>query len=261
MKKINSTSRVIQKGNIRYWGRGIEAEDICHLKWQLDELQTEQGKEGKNMQGKKMRRGELKEYRADFFRSVGLIYAFTPSLAYKHPWNEEPVLLSLLYSPASTALGKSAWQQHLRAAVGLSRRWFSSWEVNHVGCLVPCPLPEGCGGGSSSALSSGSHSNPCSAERNPLQKLESTTVCPTVLSSTQYPHHDLPYPKNQAPFPECRWENTGSVGGNSSSQVIFLSTSLHLGNTRSSLRSTGVVSTGVSGHWVSWFCFCPNIRV
>lgn len=138
MKKINSTSRVIQKGNIRYWGRGIEAEDICHLKWQLDELQKEQGKGGKNMQGKKMRRGELKEYRADFFRSVGLIYAFTPSLAYKHPWNEEPVLLSLLCSPVSTTLGKSAWQQHLRAAGALSRRWFSKGELSHG---VPCSLP------------------------------------------------------------------------------------------------------------------------
>lgn len=89
-----------------------------------------------------MRRGELKEYRADFFRSVGLIYAFTPSLAYKHPWNEEPVLLSLLYSPVGTTSGKSAWQQHLRAAVGLSRRWFSRWEVNHG---VPCPLSRGLG--------------------------------------------------------------------------------------------------------------------
>lgn len=129
---------MIQKGNIRYWGRGTEAEDICHLKWQLDELQTEQGKEGKNMQGKKMRRGELKEYRADFFRSVGLIYAFTPSLAYKHPWKEEPVLLSLLYSPVSSTLGKSAWQQHLGAAVGLSRRWFRSerWTMG-----IPCSLP------------------------------------------------------------------------------------------------------------------------
>lgn len=135
---------MIQKGNIRYWGRGTEAEDICHLKWQLDELQAEQGKEGKNMQGKKMRRGELKEYRAGFFRSVGLIYAFTPSLAYKHPWKEEPALLSLVYSPVSTTLGKSAWQQHLRAAVGLSRRWFSKGEVNH-GDAFSLPASQGLG--------------------------------------------------------------------------------------------------------------------
>lgn len=70
-------------------------------------FQTEQGKEGKDMQEKNMRQEELKEYRAGFCRSVGLIYVFTSFLAHKHPWNEEPLLLSLLYIPVSTMLGKS----------------------------------------------------------------------------------------------------------------------------------------------------------
>lgn len=173
-----------------------------------------------------MRRGELKEYRADFFRSVGLIYAFTPSLAYKHPWNEEPVLLSLLYSPASTVLGKSAWQQHLRAAVGLSRRWCSSWEVNHVGCLVPCPLPEGCGGGSSSQVSDvlcpelGVALKSVLGRAKPFAKAREHHGLSHCIELHSVHPPWLPYEKNQAPFPAYRWENIGSVGGNSSSQVI-----------------------------------------
>lgn len=104
-------------------------------------FQTEQGKEGKNMWGKKMRQEELKEYRAGFCRSVGLIYGFTTFLAYKHPWNEEPVLLSLLYTPASTTSGKSAQQQNLKPAVGPGRRWFSVRKVNHMGFGYACSLP------------------------------------------------------------------------------------------------------------------------
>lgn len=135
---MNSTSRVIRKGNIRYAGRGIEAKDICHLKWQLDEFLNRAGKEGKNMQGK-MRQEKLKEYRAGFCRSVGLSYAFTPFLAHKHPWNEEPALLSLLYSPVSTVSGKCAQQQNQKPAGGPGRRWFSGQKLNHVGSA--CSLP------------------------------------------------------------------------------------------------------------------------
>lgn len=199
-----------------------------------------------------MRRGELKEYRANFFRSVGLIYAFTPSLAYKHPWNEEPVLLSLLYSPAGTMLGKSAWQQHPRAAVGLSRRWFSRWEVNHEGSRglsrrqqLPgerCALPwaQGC-------------AQICALQRK--------TLCEDWRAPRSVPLYWAPLrtfamvcsaEKNQAPVPSVEtWIEMRKYWfcwGRFLLTSYFLSTSLHLGNTRPRPHLTRVVSTGVSWH-------------
>lgn len=210
-----------------------------------------------------MRRGELKEYRADFFSSVGLIYAFTPSLAYKHPWNQEPVLLSLLYSPVGTTLGKSAWQQHLRAAVGLSRRWFSRWEVSPGGCLVPCPLSRGLGRrqqqpGERCALlwaQGWAH----------IRALQSKTLCKDSRTPRSVSHcielHSVHLPwlallkKNQAPFPSVEtWVERRKYWfcwGKFLFTSYFLSSSLHLGNARPPPHPMNVVFTGVSGHWVS----------
>ena len=206
-----------------------------------------------------MRQEELKEYRAGFCRSIGLIYAFTPFLAYKHPWNEEPVLLSLSYSPASTLLGKSTQQQNLKPAVGPGRRWFSSRMVNHVGyaCSVPAcqrAVEETAAAewAVCSALSSGSRSNPWSVEQNHLQRLKNAAVSPIAPPNP----FAMTCPKKSASISLC-----GDL--NADEKILLLLGAIPLpklfphcaevmclGNTRPAPHPTGVVSTGVSGHWV-----------
>ena len=173
-----------------------------------------------------MRQEESKEYRAGFCRSVGLIYAFTPFLAHKRPWNEESVLLSLSYSSVSTKLGKSAQQQNLQPAVGPGRRWFSGQELNRVGyaCSLPAcrrAVEEAAAAKRAvcSALSSGSCSNPWSAEQNRLWSLKNTVVSP-VSPPIHSPSRALKNPPFLYVEIKCRWKNIASARGNSSSQVI-----------------------------------------
>lgn len=175
-----------------------------------------------------------------------------------------------MYSPASTTSGKSAQQQNLKPAVGLGRRWFSSQKVNHA--AYACSLPafqravEDAAAAKRavcSALSSGSCSSLWSAERNGLQRFKKAAVSPIAPSNS----FAMTWPKKSTLISICRDLNANEkvlllLGVIPLPKLFpFHAEVMCLGNTRCAPHPMGVVSTGVSGHWVPWFSFWPNICV
>lgn len=76
---------MIQRGNICYWGRGIEAEDISHLGWQLNEFPIRTGQRREKYEGRKRGKKNWSNMEQAF---ASLLVDLGFFLACKHPWDE-----------------------------------------------------------------------------------------------------------------------------------------------------------------------------
>lgn len=146
-----------------------------------------------------------------------------------------------------------------------SRTWNQLWDWAEGGSaakrwtaldtLVPCPLSEGLWAAERavcSALSSGSCSNPWSAEQNHLQRLKNAAISPISPPDP----FAMTCPKKSASILLCRDLNADEkilllLGAIPLPKLFPLHAEVTcLGNTRPASHPTGVISTGVSGHWV-----------